>query len=193
MAVSSIDAVRLKTSDRSFLTRETGKGDGVQRFWKLQHAPVAALPAIEIRLNNVLTSAYTIDLVQGFITFNSAPALNDLVEFVYYWSIFTDDEVQFFLDDNGGVTDLAAAKILLAIAADASKIAKRESMAGGGGLGAVTLDTSVIARELRNTAQALIEQVKQEDLLTPAEGFTEVNWTEMNYRRNFDQRIVRES
>jgi len=190
--VDDISAVRLKTSDKSLITKELAKGDGTARYFKLGHAPILLSPALQVRVNGaLLSSGYSVDLINAIITFDVAPLVTDQIEFTYYWSIFTDDEIQYFLDDNSGNTTIAAAKVLLAIAADASKVAQRQSMAGGGGLGSVTLDTSVTARELRNTAQALIQMEVQIGESVPADGLTEVAWGEQTYHDMIEQQIIR--
>jgi hypothetical protein len=79
----------------------------------------------------------------------------------------------------------------MALAADASKIAQRQSMAGGGGLGSVTLDTSVTARELRASASALLQMEKDAGESIPAEGLTEVAWGEFGYNDIVSQRYIR--
>jgi len=197
MALTSIQAVRLKSSDKSTITKEEAKGDGTSKFFKLSHAPILNSPDIEVRKNDVLlVSGYTIDYTNGIVTFTTAPLVTDELEFTYYWSIFTDAEVQYFLDESSSDITIATARLLLAIAADASKIAQRQSLAGGGGLGAVTIDTSVTARELRNTAAALLEQKKLEQQvaqLEPADGLTEPLWTEFGYQQQLEQHIIRES
>jgi hypothetical protein len=192
--MDNISAVRLKSSERSVLTKEVGIGNGTSFFWKLAHAPILTSPSdIQIRVNGTIVANYTVDYPNGVVTFNSAPAIDAEIEFTYYWSIFTDVEIQYFLDDSGGITDIAAAKVLLAIAADASKVALRESQAGGGGLGAVSIDTSVRARELRNTAQALITAQATIGANVPAEGLTEINWNEQVYDTSIAQRIIRDN
>jgi hypothetical protein len=197
MSLTSIEAVRLKSSDKSSITKEEAIGDGTSRFFKLGHAPVLNSPDIEVRINQVLQiGGYTVNYTDGIVTFTAAPAIGDEVEFTYYWSIFTDIEVDYFLEESGGDVTVATARLLLAIAADAAKIAQRQSLAGGGGLGAVTIDTSVTARELRNTAAALLDQKRQEIAvasLDPAEGITEPLWTEFSYQEALAQHIVRES
>lgn len=197
MSLTSIEAVRLKSSDKSAITREEAKGDGDAKFYKLGHASILSSPDIEVRLNDVLQIAtYTVDYINGIVTFNAAPAIGDRVEFTYYWSIFTDTEVQYFLDEASGDVTVATARLLLAIAADAAKVAQRQSLAGGGGLGAVTIDTSVTSRELRNTAAALLDQRREEiavAALEPAEGITEPLWTEFSYKDSLGQHIVREN
>ena len=197
MSLTSIEAVRLKSSDKSSITKEEAVGDGTSRFFKLGHAPVLTSPDIEIRINNVLQiGGFSVNYNDGIVTFTAAPAIGDEVEFTYYWSIFTDAEVDYFIGEAAGDVTVATANLLLAIAADAAKIAQRQSLAGGGGLGAVTIDTSVTARELRNTAAALLEQKKLEkqvENLEPAEGLTEPLWTEFSYQQALAQHLIRES
>lgn len=194
MTLSQVEAVRLRSSDRSAITREEGVGTGSDVHFKLGHNVIISSPALEVRLDGVLqNSGYTVDLTNGIVDFIVAPAVGIKIEFTYYWSIFSDAEIQYFIDDAGGNIPTATAQVLLAIAADASKIAQRQSLAGGGGLGAVTIDTSVAARELRNTAQAILDQVKQVEVTTPADGLTEPAWTEFGYHEIVDQSLIRNS
>lgn len=190
----NVDAVRLKSSDKSAITRERAKGDATSKYFKLGHSNILLSPVLEVRVNDILIlSGYTADLVNGIVSFTAAPGLGDKIQFTFYWSIFSDAEIQYFLDDNGANTTIAAAKVLLAIAADASKVAQRQSMAGGGGLGSVTLDTSVTARELRNTAQALVEMETKIGEAVPADGLTEVAWGEQTYHDLIDQEVIRKA
>ena len=197
MSLTAIEAVRLKSSDKSTITREEAKGDGESTHFKLGHAAILNSPDIEVRKNGILISVgFSVNYLQGIVDFTVAPLVTDELEFTYYWSIFTDEEVNYFLGESGGDVTVATARLLLAIAADAAKIAQRQSLAGGGGLGAVTIDTSVTARELRNTAAALLEQKRLEittAALDPAEGLTEPLWTEFSYQEALSQHIIRES
>lgn len=193
MTLTAIEAVRLKASDKSAITRDTARGNGTDTYFRLAHSPLTGL---EVRKNGTLltiTTDYTVDLVNGVVTFVSTPVVNDNLEFIYYWSIFSDDEVQYFIDEAGGDVTIATARLLLAWAADAAKLAKRQTLSGGGGLGQVIVDTSVAAKELRATAAALIGTEKELGESIPAEGLTEVPWTEPMYRRQVDQHFVRES
>jgi hypothetical protein len=196
MSLTSIEAVRLKSSDKSAITKEEAVGDGVSKFFKLGHAPVMSSPDIEIRINDVIqVGGFTVDYINGIVAFAAAPVIGAQIDFIYYWSIFTDNEVDYFLSESGGDVTVATARLLLAIAADAAKVAQRQSLAGGGGLGAVTIDTSVTARELRNTAAALLDQKRLEistAALDPAEGLTEPLWTEFSYQEALAQHIIRE-
>lgn len=192
MSLTDIEAVRLKSADRSTLTREVGVGDGESYIFKLGHNSILTSPAPEVRIDNVLQGGnYTVDYTNGVIEFTAPPLVNTQIEFTYYWSVFTDAQIQYFLDDSGANVTVAAAKVLLAFASDAAKIAQRQSLAGGGGLGAVTIDTSVAARELRAAAKALVEMETQIGTSIPAEGLTEINWTEMNYKMGVEQGVIR--
>ena len=196
MTLDSISAVRLRSSDKSAITRETSTGDGFTQYWKLKQSAILTTPPIEVRNNDVLqtlTSDYTVDQENGIVTFTVAPVVNDELDFTYYWSVFSDAEIQYFIDDAGGNVTIATAKLLLAWAADAAKIAKRQTLSGGGGLGQAVIDTSVVAKELRATAKALIDTERDLGESIPAEGFTEVPWTEQIYHRQVDQHIIRDN
>jgi hypothetical protein len=194
--MTNIEAVRLKTSDKSVITREKGVGNGVDKYFKMKSSNLLASPPIEVRSNSVLLTVgadYTVDIINGIVTFLVTPVDGAQLEFTYYWSVFSDDEIQFFLDEDGGNTTVAAAHVLLAWAADAAKLAKRQTLSGGGGLGQTVIDTSVIAKELRATAKALIDTEQSLGESIPAEGLTEIPWTEQMYKRQVEQNTVRNS
>lgn len=191
--MEAIDLVRLKTSDKSAITREVSTGDGTSIYFKLGHSPILSAPAIEVRKNSVTVTNYTIDTSNGIITFDTAPAVNDNLDFTYYWAIFSDTEVQAFLDESGSNVTIASARLLLALAADAARLAKRMTLSGGGGMGMVIQDTSVAARELRDTAKALIQMESDLGESIPAEGLTEIPWTEFEYQKELEQSVIRNS
>lgn len=194
MALTDLQRVRLRIADQSSIVREIAEGDAVAKFFKLDHENVATSPAIAVWINDVLQSDpanYTTDVANGIVTFVSAPAVNDDIVFQYYWTLFTDEEVQDFLDQNGGSVNIASAKLLYSLAANAALLAKRSTLSGGSGLGSITEDTSVAARELRATAQGLIELEGQIGQDIPAEGLTEIPWTEFSYQDQVDQEIIR--
>lgn len=194
--MTPIDAVRLKSSDKSLITREKTTATGEDQYFKLKNTNILASPAIEVTKNGVPLTAgvdYTVDLTQGVISFTVTPLVGSLLEFTYYWSVFSDVEIQYFLDEAGANTTIATAYLLLAWAADASRLAKRQTLSGGGGLGQVVVDTSVAAKELRATAKALIDTQADLGESIPAEGWTEIPWTEHMYLRQRDQHIIRES
>lgn len=188
--MTPVEAVRLKAADRSTITRETDKSNGSTAIWKLGHENISGLA---VRKNTTLLTNgvdYTLDAVNGLVSIPGV-VVNDELDFTFYWSVFSDDEIQYFIDEAGGNVTIATASLLLAWAADAARLAKRQTLSGGGGLGQVVVDTSVAAKELRATAKALIENEQEIAEAIPAEGLTEVPWTEANYRRMVDQDIIR--
>ena len=175
----SREAVRLKTGDKSELTRETASGDGTQQNYKLAHRTV--LDSIQVWVAGSLlveNTDYTVNYTHGVVSFTSAPALGAEIVIQYYWAVFSDDEVDYFLTESSDNVTYASATLLLALAADAAKVAMRETMSGGGGTGSVTRDTSLTAQELRETANVLYKQYTEEAGSSfPADGLTEVPWT----------------
>lgn len=198
MAINNRDAVRLRISDKSLLTREVADGMGSNKIYRVQHAPVVNNPPMQIWVNNVaqvLTTDYTLDEANGVVTFVVTPPAGQEIIFQYYWSVWSDVDLDYFVANASDNVLLASANVLLAWAADAAKIAKRETLQGGPGLGLVTRDTSVAARELREMAKMYLDLYNRQDpegLDAPADGITEVPWTEQTYNRMLDQEIIRE-
>lgn len=200
MALSQIQRVRNAISDRAQLHRERYDADGTSDRFKLKYEPVNTSPAPQIWANDVLQTEgvdYTVSYEHGIISFTNAPALNAKLIFQYYAVVWTDVEIQDFLDQHGDVVNIAAGHLLFAWSADVAKVAKRETLSGGGGLGAVTRDTSVAARELRNSAQALLDWEREYGVesgtAVPAEGFTEIPWTEAAFEDIEEQTWIREN
>jgi len=194
--VTNIEAVRLKTSDKSTIERDVAVGTGSDKYYKLKHSPLTASPSIEVRKNGSLLTEgidFTVNLDQGIVTMTNVPVVNDTLEFQYYWVTFSDDEVQYFLTESGDNVTIASARLLLAWSADAAKLAKRQTTSGGGGLGQVVIDTAVAAKALREAAQALIKTEEDLGESIPAEGLTEIPWTEGNYHDMLDQHYSRDA
>lgn len=191
---TDIERVRMKIGDRPSLERKQAHGDGISDKYKMDHEPISNP---EVWINGVGSLDFVSDDTNGVIIFNTTPLATDELEFQYTTSAWTDLEVQDFLDQYSQNSNLAAVHMLLAWAADAARLAKRETKSGGGGLGAITIDTSVAARELRNTAQALLDYEKEYGetigTATPAEGLTEIPWTEAAYVDSVSQKLIRES
>jgi hypothetical protein len=196
MTLTDVEAVRLKASDKSVIEREKVVTSGEDQYYKLSNTNILASPAPSITLDGVPQTEgvdYTIDYAQGVVSWVAVLTVNRSLEFTYYWSVFSDTEIQYFLDEAGGNVTIATAKLLLAWAADAARLAKRQTLSGGGGLGQVVIDTSVAAKELRATAKALIDTEADLGESIPAEGLTEIPWTEQVYHRQVDQHFIRES
>jgi hypothetical protein len=193
VSLTDIEAVRLKIADRPLLHRESAEGDASSTEFRLDNSPIQTLPAPMVWMNNGLLTEnvnYTVDYTQGVITFASAPLLGADLIFQYTSVVFSDTEIQYYLDTKGNVT-LASVELLYAWAADAARGAYKESRSGGGGIGSVTVDTSVKARELRATADALKRQYDQlEGTGSAVEYLTEIAWTESMADRLVVNKII---
>lgn len=197
MALTDIQAVRLKTGDKSNINREVARGDGTSVVFKLGHVNILATSAYQIWVagsSQTETIDYTIDTEQGVVTFTTAPADNAEIIFQYYWAVFSDEEVEYFISEAGGSTTEASSKLLYALAADAAKVAMRETLAGGGAFGSTTRDTSLTAQELRETARALHNLYAEEEGSSnfPVQEVTEIAWTEHSYNSLLNQEILRD-
>lgn len=199
MALTDIQRVRLKIGDKETIRREVNTGDATAEHFKLKFQPVSQTNVPQIWVDDVLQAEgvdYTVDYDQGVISFTAAPLADQSIVIQYYSTIYTDAEIQDFLDQYTSV-GMAAAQIMFAWAADIAKIAKRETLQGGGGVGAVTRDTSVASKELRATAQALLDyELEYGDSAgtqVPAEGLTEIPWTEQVAQDIDYQEWVREN
>jgi hypothetical protein len=181
MALSEIAAVRLKTSDQPKLQREEWESDGVLNEIGLEYRPVLASPAPRVWKNNVLqtdVTDYSVNYDYGIIVLVALPAAGAIYVFEYSSVVFTDAEVQQFIDEASNTT-LAAANLLLAWSADSARIARKESLSGGGGFGSMSITTDMRSRELRETAKAYFEMYqKYENTGVAAEGITEIAWTD---------------
>ena len=199
MALTSLERVRRKIADRPILRREQASADGVSEHFKLSNDPI--LPAgVSVWLNDALqveNTDYVVNADDGVIVFVTAPVANSKLVFQYYSVVWTDADITDFLEQYGDNTNITAAHVLFAWAADAARLAKRETRSGGGGLGAITQDTSVAARELRATAKALmdweVEYGTEAGTQVPADGLTEIPWTEAAWENIEDQRFIREN
>lgn len=144
-----------------------------------------------------LTTHYTLDATNGVVDFVSAPVANSALVFTYYSQYWTDAQVEDFLLRYGNNVNITAAQMLIVRAAELALSAKRETKSGGGGLGAHTIDTSVAVKELRATAAALMDWEREYGDTTgvaiPAEGLTEIPWTEAAHGEIANQRWVREN
>lgn len=195
--MNDVDKVRLKTSDKSNLVRQRFMGDGVRTNFALDNQSVLTTPALRVFVNNTLqtyNTHYTADLINGVVIFVNPPNSGSNIEVDYFFSVYSDEEVQVFLDEAGNDTNLAAARNLLAWAASQARLAMRETLSGGGGAGTVTRDTSVVAREMRETAKALVEIYNTGINSTEymSEGLTEVIWNDFMLRWAVEQDFIRD-
>lgn len=196
MALTDTDALRLMAADKPVRHQNLAQGDGVSAAFQLEVYPIEASPAIRVWVNNTLqtvTTHYTVDVAEGIVTFVTAPALGEELRFEYSATVYSDEEVEHFLSLAGDSVTLGAVYMLLSWSADASRLAKKESLSGGGGLGAVTLDTSVRAREMRLTAEAFYKQwERDEGGSVPYEVITEIAWTPMQAQSMVAEQFLRD-
>jgi hypothetical protein len=180
--VTDIETVRLKTSDRPRLYREQAEGNGSTTDWRLEAHPLLPTPVPRVWQNDTeltVVTHFTVDYEDGIISLLTAPALGDELVFEYMAVVFSDADVEQFLADAGGSTLLGSAFLLQAWSAEMAKVARRETINGGGPLGAVTTDTAVRAKELRESSRAYLDMYRSSD----AEGggaydsLTRVAWT----------------
>lgn len=178
--MSDIDTVRLKVSDRAKLHRDLWSADGDTSDIQLEFSPLLALP--KVWKNNTLLTViidYTVDLDNGIVALLVLPTLNDTLVVEYTSVIYTDAEIQSFLDQASGNVTLASAYLLYAWSVDASKTAQRRSESGGNGLGSISLTTDLAAQQLRASAKAYLDMYNAYGGTgVPAESITEVAWTE---------------
>ena len=194
---TTLERVRRAISDKPTYRRESVTAQGGVTRYQLDHSPISDLVVSVDSVVQTLTTHYTVDEDNGVIDFVTAPTANSTLLFTYYSLVWTDIEIQDYLDQYGDNVNISAAHILMAWAADVARLAKRETRSGGGGLGSITVDTSVAAKELRNTAKALMDWELEygDDAGTSiaAEGITEVPWTEAAFHDIEDQSWLREN
>jgi hypothetical protein len=199
MVLSAVEVVRLKTSDQSTFVREDQwSGNGVDNYFKMNNSDLVSATPMVVYKNGVVVAGanYTVNYTVGSVTFTVAPANDDALIFEYWTIVFTDEEITQFLTEAGNNTDYAAAKNLFAWAANAAKLAKKETLMGGGGRGEVIVDLAVRAEQLRKSAQSYLDNyvaTAVDDQFGPADGITEVAWTEQMYDRILEQEIIRNS
>ncbi len=98
------------------------------------------------------------------------------------WScIFTDEELQIFLDRQDGDIILAAAEVLIAIAGDRSKLARKITISD------YSEDMSQVAKDLRAQAKYLIEYNDSR----PADDFSETADNSIAYQELLNKQSVR--
>lgn len=191
MTLSDIEAVRLKTSDRAVLRRSVWEADGEASDIKLEFEDVTVISVYREGSLLVPVTDYVVGTTNGLIHINALPAVNTIYSIEYSAVVFTDPEIQFFIDEASGNTTLASAFMLYAWSANAAKLAKKESAQGGGGFGAVTLDTAVRAKELRESAKGYAEQYQlYAGQGLPVEMLTQVGWTDETRRRQILRHIL---
>jgi hypothetical protein len=194
VAFTTTESIRVKVGDRPRFNREEAEGDGLRQEFELQYRPVVETPAPSVWKNDVLlveNTGYTVDYDNGIVSFTSVPVTDDKLVFQYTSVVWSDLEIEDFYAGADNSTTLASARILYAWAARLAVDATKESRSGGGGLGAITVDTSVRSREMRATADSLMKQYDQfEGVGEPVEGITEVAWNTATAERMIRNHLI---
>lgn len=193
--MTDIATVRLNVQDKSTLKREKFVGDGTRTTFTLEKQNILASPAVRVSLANVFqTSGYTVDLVNGILTFSVAPVAGVSIDVDYFFGVFSDAEIQTFLDASFGNTDMASGRLLLSWSASQARLAMRETLSGGAGMGQTTRDTSVVAKELREAAKVFMDLASSPNAAGDdyqIDGVTEPIWNDFSMREAIEQDIVR--
>jgi len=94
-------------------------GDATQRVFQLPHSHIREEDSELTVGGNPVSSGVTIEYSTGTIVFDEAPADEAEISFEYYYSAFTDEELQELIDEEGSVAlaGVIAVEMLLADAA----------------------------------------------------------------------------
>lgn len=127
MALTDLEKVRLKIADRPrvVIDETIGTGNALATIFRLQGAPVTAASEA-ITLNGVAQTDpahYGLVDATGVVTFVTTPSVDAVLGASYTWSVFSDDELQEALTDEGSVNG-AAAEAIRWILADTDRFVK---------------------------------------------------------------------
>lgn len=155
----SVRLMRMLIGDRKkvAVNEIVGEGDGANRYFLLDMAPIASAPTatLAIFLTGVTaaTNTYTVSGEIGRITFNvgSQPAAGATILANYEYYALSSGELSDILSGYTGSPYLAASNAALCIAADASKLFMYT-------LGDKTVDKRRVADNLIKLSEALKEQ-----------------------------------
>lgn len=111
MPLSSLDALRLRVSDRYRYAEEIRQGDGTASAFKLaQGAPfsnVISASAYVATTAGWTTTGASFDTGLGLLTLSGVVSALSAFRVQYVWSVFSDDEMNYFLGVGPGVAGAA--------------------------------------------------------------------------------------
>lgn len=151
MTMTDVETVRLIITDAQQFDRAEAVGDGVNTQFPLPNAPIVG-SSVLTWVDGTPTVPSIINYRMGLITFAAAPGDGLPVVITYTWSILLDEDIQAFLDMEGGNVKLAAAQALDTIASSEVLVEKRITLLD------LQTDGPATARELRAHAKALRDQ-----------------------------------
>jgi hypothetical protein len=146
---------RLLIPDPVQFDRVSASGDGYSVDFELANAP-AVTGSIKVWLNGVLqtlTTQYTVSESMGLVTFVAAPGAGLAVVITYQHSILSDAQIAAAMTLEGDDPRLALAQCLEIEASSEAMIQKRIRVLD------ISTDGPAVAKELRERAKALREQV----------------------------------
>jgi hypothetical protein len=110
MALTTAQQVRLRIQAPWQRGEEIQYGDGIASGFKLaQGQPYSTIISATASIVNTGWSATgcTIDESNGYVTFSGVISANSAVRFDYLWSVFSDDEIEYFTAVGGNVPGAA--------------------------------------------------------------------------------------
>lgn len=150
----SVADVRMLIPDLAQYDRASYTADGLTVDFRVMH-PVQSGTA-KVYVNGVMQTSgvdYTLDEALGLVTFVTAPSEGSTVVITYQYTMLSDDQITAFLTLEGNDTKLAAAQALDTIASNEALVQKVIKIMD------LKTDGAAVARELRQRAQALRNQV----------------------------------
>jgi len=142
-------------------TRFDAVGDGDTVEFEVPEHPILSSRLTVDGALQVLTTDYALDEQLGVITFVDPPAPEVPVVCTYTWAMFTDAQLQAFLDMEAGNVRLAAADVFDAMAANILLYMGKITMLD------VQLDGPAAAKTLHDMAKALRDLEASGDIEPP--------------------------
>lgn len=158
MALTTAQLFRRRIADRHLRTAESLTGDGLTSAFQLGGFPIASGTAQSIAGSATVLSpyvtGYSFDYTYGVVTFPSAiPAGSAFGTAVYYFSVFSDEDIDQILSANNNDFDRSELEVIRILMADNYKRAK---WAAPGGL---SYDESQTMRNLVLRYSALYNMI----------------------------------
>jgi hypothetical protein len=167
---TDLETVRLIIADPPQFDRAVDTGDGVNTQILLPNAPVIT-GTVSAWVGAAPTIPAAIDERLGLITF--VPPAGDGIDvtITYQWQILLDDDLQTFLDLEGGNIKRAAAQALDTIASSEAMVQKRITLLD------LQTDGPATANALRQHAKDLRREAEDEIAVADADGL--IDYAEM--------------
>lgn len=154
--MTDVDTIRLIIADPIQFDRAVQDGDGVSTQFQVPNTQI--IPGSVLAwVASISTVPAAIESPTGLVTFAPAPGNGVSVVITYRWAIFTDADIQTFLDLEGGNIKLAAAQAIDTIATSEVLVQKRIEQLD------LKTDGPAEARALREHAKTLRAQAEDDE------------------------------